>query len=87
MSDTGWVFDCLHLRILACMGGASCLQCVGHLWNSTFMGLLTTWESGMHRLGIIFTVCGTSLDSTCMGSASQKINVISVICTSRILGN
>ena len=40
------------------MGGASCLQCVGHLGNST-----------------------------CMGSASLKMNLTSVICTGGILVN
>ena len=38
MSDTGGVFDGLHLRSLGCMGGASCLQCVGHFGNAPCMG-------------------------------------------------
>ena len=32
------MFDWLHLRSLGCMGGASCLQYLGHLGSAMCMG-------------------------------------------------
>ena len=51
MSDTGWVFDWFHLRSLACMGGASCLQYVGHLGNAACTGSIA------QKINLISVIC------------------------------